>query len=65
MKNPLNDDEYTGNDEQIDDLKEALESVVSAAREVIDRWSQGDLAAAVNNLESAIQPYEQEADDAG
>lgn len=57
-RNPLNDDHYTGNDQQIDDLKEALESIVMAAREVIDNWSKGDLAGAVNSLESAISPYE-------
>jgi hypothetical protein len=58
IKNPRNDDHYKGNDEQIDDLKDALNTVVAAARNVIENWSTGDLAGAVNQLESAIEPHD-------
>jgi hypothetical protein len=61
IKNPRNDDHYDGNDEQIEDLKGALNTVVAAARNVIENWSQGDLAGAVNQLESAIEPHEGDA----
>lgn len=57
MRNPLNDDGYTSNDEQIADLKEALTSVVIAARGVIDNWSNNQLAQAVNNLDIETAPY--------
>jgi hypothetical protein len=36
------------------DLLEALESQTEAAQAVIDSWAEGDLAAAVNGLENAM-----------
>jgi hypothetical protein len=37
------------------DLLEALENQTEAAQAVIDNWSQGDLAAAVNGLDNALE----------
>lgn len=34
MKNPLNDDDYTGNDDQIDDLKDLVGALAHTLREV-------------------------------
>jgi aspartate/glutamate racemase len=37
------------------DLIEAMQDMTEAAQAVIDNWSQGDLAAAVNGLEASIE----------
>ena len=37
------------------DLLDALESQTDAAQAVIDNWSEGDLAAAVRNLDGSIE----------
>lgn len=58
MKNPFNDEEYIVNDEQIQDLKDALSKVMEAARMVLDSWSSGDLAGAVRIMDSTIKLYE-------
>lgn len=38
------------------ELLEAIEDLAHAARAVIDRWEQGDLAGAVRALDASIQP---------
>jgi hypothetical protein len=38
------------------DMLEILREQTDAAQDVIDNWSSGDLAAAVNALESLIEP---------
>lgn len=37
------------------DLIDIIQSMRDAAQEVVDKWSEGDLASAVNNLEDSIE----------
>lgn len=50
----LDDDNFDGDDEQIDTLKERLRAYRTAAAAVVATWSQGDLAATVRNLQIVL-----------
>ena len=47
-----------GSDE-CDEFKDQLRDMVRAARNVVNNWSQGDLAGAVNELEAAANDAEE------
>ena len=48
------DDNFDGNDEQIDGLKRAVLAYRDAARAVVASWETGDLAAAVRGLQAVL-----------
>lgn len=51
----LDDENFDGNDEQLDGLKERLQTYRDAANLVVATWSQGDLAASVRGLAAVIE----------
>ena len=54
LRDPLDDDDYESNDDQIEDLKDELRPLRNAASAVVDAWSSGDLAGAVRRLDALI-----------
>ena len=53
-RDPLNDEEYDSNDDQIEDLKALIHALKAAGRGVVDAWEGGDLAGAVRILDALI-----------
>jgi hypothetical protein len=53
-RDPLHDEDYDSNDDQIADLKEEVTALREAGRAVVDAWSSGDLASAVRQLDAVI-----------
>lgn len=58
IKNPMNDEEYLSNCEQIADLKARVIELEEAGQAVVDNWESGNLASAVNWLDGMLPEVE-------